>query len=149
MTSVHSSLLLFVKHTSYSYIFAVRLGSFSNLKRLTYGSPRRDSGLQYAVKQLKGVGSLGGLVQVTFDVAIYTTSGRLNENTCQTLDELLSGNKFPSLNSIFLHDSINFQHFPKLNKLGLLKILSHSYLRKYVMFIRPKYIYCAYLKATR
>ena len=124
-------MLLIITHAACSYEFPVELGYFPNLKCLTYGSLHRDSVLQYAIKQLKEIAPAGHLAQVTFDVRVYTSEGRLNKGLSQTLDQLLSSNAFPYLETVFLHDSINFKHFPKLNRLGLLRPLgSCSYWTK-------------------
>ena len=143
-------MFLNIIHTSCSYVFPVQLGYFSNLKCLTYGSLHRDSVLQYAIKQLKAIGSSGSLVQVTLDITICRKIGvTLDWDICHTLDKLLSGNQFPCLKTVFLHESISFKHFPKLNRLGLLRLLSCSHWRKYVVFIEAyTYMLCIHLTAT-
>ena len=98
-----------------------------NLRHLTYGSPTRPYVLPYAVHQLQAVTSTKHkLIKVTFDMDIDNTEDQLDTDTCRIVDDLLSGENFPSLENIFLHKSVAAILFPKLSKAGLLGSLPYA-----------------------
>ena len=125
--------VILFKSKLYSYIvLLVRLSHFPRLRYLTYGSPRRDCVLSYALRQLGAVASKCELIKLTFDISIDSTEGQLDADVCGALDNLLSGDKFSSLQSVYLHQTIPFLYFPKANKAGLLNVLSDSVCNEYV-----------------
>lgn len=83
--------------------------------------------LPYAARQLGAITSTKDkLVKVTFDIRTSSTECELDVTVCKSLDDLLSGDQFPSLENIFLHKEVATILFPKLSKVGLLKTLSYS-----------------------
>ena len=103
------------------------MDSLPNLRHLTYGSPTRSYVLPYAVHQLQAVTSTKHkLIKVTFDMDIDNTEDQLDTDTCRIVDDLLSGDKFLSLENVFLNRTVAFILFPKLNRVGLLKGCSHQ-----------------------
>lgn len=105
----------------------VQLDSFPRLKYLTYGSCVKDFVLPYATRQLLAISSKSNLVQVTFDLRIDKTEGQLDTNMYRGIDNILSGEKFPVLKSVYLHMTIPFLLFPRLCKIGLLRALAKSF----------------------
>ena len=118
-----------------SYVSEARLDLLPNLKYLTYGSSEKDLVLPYAVRQSGAIASTKcSLVKITFDIKVDTSEAQLDTAICGRLDELLSGDKFPSLENVFLHRSIAAILFPKLCNNGLLQTLrpADSYWPRYV-----------------
>ena len=111
-------------------LYLVRLDSFPNLTRLTYGSYAIDLVLSYATRQLEAITSECKLVEVTFDISLHDIEDQLDPDMCRVIDDALTGGKFPSLENVYLHKTIAFLSFPKLCKAGLLRWLSMSYWRE-------------------
>ena len=116
-----------------SYASLVRLDSLPKLRSLTYGSPNKGFVLPYAARQL-GTIARHELVTVTFDIRLGSNESRSDAALCGSIDDLLSGGKFPSLENVFLHRSIAAILFPKLCNNGLLQTLrlEDSYWSRYV-----------------
>ena len=110
--------------------YLVRLDSFPNLTRLTYGSYGIDLVLPYATRQLGAITSECKLVEVAFDISLHDIEDQLDPDMCRVIDDALTGSKFPSLESVYLHRTITFLSFPKLCKAGILRRLSKSYWRE-------------------
>ena len=83
--------------------------------------------LPYAARQLEAVASACNLVNIVFDIIIDGGKAELDQPTHRTLDDLLSGERFPSLQSVGLHKTIPPKLFPKLDRLGRLYILPQSF----------------------
>ena len=45
---------------------------------------------------------------------------------CEALDNVLSGEKYPLLQGVYLHKTIAFIYFPKLCKADMLRVLTYS-----------------------
>lgn len=105
----------------------VKLDSFRHLKYLTFGSFERDFVLPYAIRQFELITTKCNVTQITFDINVEDTEHQLNADVCRTLDDILTGKKFPSLKAVYLHRKIPFLFFPKLSRAGLLKVCSISY----------------------
>ena len=84
--------------------------------------------LPYAARQLEAVASVCNLVNTAFDIMMdREEEERLDQHTYRTLDDLLSGERFPSLQSVGLHKTIPPKLFPKLDRLGRLYIFPQSF----------------------
>ena len=103
------------------------LDSFERLKYLTYGCPGKSIVLPYAARQLEAVASACNLVNIVFDIIMDGEEAELDQHTYRTLDDLLSGERFPSLQSVGLHKTIPPKLFPKLDRLGRLYVLPQSF----------------------
>ena len=110
----------------FSYISIVELGSFPNLKYLTYGSYVKDAVLPYAIRQLGAITSRSNLIQVDFDLSL-DYKNKPDEELCKTLDDLLTGPTFPSLQIVGLRRTIHPELFPQLNAAGRLMVLDQSF----------------------
>ena len=117
-----SKYILFIPELC-SYESLVRLDWLPKLRYLTYGSPGKGFVLPYAVRQL-GATTTHQLIKVTFDIVLGNTEKQLDAALCGSIDDLLSGNKFPSLENVFLHRSVPVILFPKLSNTGLLQTLT-------------------------
>ena len=106
-----------------SYASLVRLDWLPKLRYLTYGSPGKGFVLPYAVRQL-GATTTHQLIKVTFDIVLGNTERQLDAALCGSIDDLLSGDNFPSLENVFLHRSVPAILFPKLSNTGLLQTLT-------------------------
>ena len=116
-----------------SYSSLVRLDWLPKLRSLTYGSACNGSVLPYAVRQLGKI-ARHELVTVTFDIELRSNKNKLDAGLCGSIDDLLSGGRFPSLENVFLHRSVAPILFPKLCNNGLLQTsrLEDSYWSRYV-----------------
>ena len=104
------------------------LDSFAKLKYLTYGCPGKSTVLPYAARQLEAVASACNLVNIVFDIIMDREEEELlDQHTYRTLDDLLSGDRFPSLQSVGLHKTSPPKLFPKLDRLGRLYIFPQSF----------------------
>ena len=117
-----SQYILFIPELC-SYASLVRLDWLPKLRYLTYGSPGKGFVLPYAVRQL-GATTTHQLIKVTFDIVLGNTEKQLDAALCGSIDDLLSGNKFPSLENVLLHRSVPVIPFPKLSNMGLLQTLT-------------------------
>ena len=126
-----STFSLFRKPCSYPSL--VRLDWLPKLRYLTYGSPEKGFVLPYAARQLGKI-ARHELVTVAFDIRLDSHESQLDAGLCGSIDDLLSGGKFPSLENVFLHRSVAAILFPKLCKNGLLQTLrlEDSYWSRYV-----------------
>ena len=103
----------------------VKLGSFTNLKYLTYRSSGKDFVLPCAVRQIEALSSTCDITRVCFDIKV-DHEHQLDQDICRMLDSILAGEKFPSLQNVGLHGSIPPELFPMLNEAKRLFILEES-----------------------
>ena len=96
-------------------MFPVQLDSFPKLKHLMYGSPIKGFVLPYTVRQLKAASSTSELIGVYFDIRV-DHGHQLDEDLCKVIDNLLVGDKFPSLGTVGLHKTIAPELFPELSR---------------------------------
>ena len=82
--------------------------------------------LPYAARQLNAVASISGLVGVHFDISV-DHGYQLDEDLCGIIDNLLVGDKFPSLRMVALHKTIAPELFPELKKTGRLFTLASTF----------------------
>ena len=108
--------------TIYSASPLVRLGTLRSLKKLVYNNRSSGHSLRYAVEQLNAISSGSALLEITLDT-IHPESNEI-EDLCLVLDTILIGDRFPSLRNVCLTDTQQFRLFPKLCRLGFLKVLS-------------------------
>lgn len=111
-------------HDLHSYLSVVQLDSFPNLKYLRYGSTLYDVVLPYTIRQLGAVTSPCGVIHLTLDLNLHRN--RPDPHLCSILDGLLTGDRFPCLQSVKLHRLIAPELFPKLNKAGRIEVLGSS-----------------------
>ena len=100
--------------------------SFQNLNYLTYGTSTKDVVLPYAIRQLEAITSKSNLTQIHFDLSL-DHKNQPDEELCKTLDDLLIGSKFPSLEWVGLRRNIPHELFPQLNAAGRLWVLPESF----------------------
>ena len=114
---------------SYLCIPAVRLVSFPNLKRVTYGYKFWQDAAQfllYAIQDLEASPLTSHLTQITFDIERYFWS-KISEEDFGMLDELLTGDKFSHMQAVILPTKRSFTCFPRLRKKGLLGVRVESF----------------------
>ena len=82
--------------------------------------------LPYAIGQLGAITSRSSLIQVDFDLSL-NHKNKPDEELCKTLDDLLTGPTFPSLQIVGLRRTIHPELFPQLNAAGRLMVLDQSF----------------------
>ena len=93
-----------------------------SLRRLTYGSFENDIGLRYAVQQLESVESAPHLVEIYLNTS-PNKDGHIEEGLYRSLDILLCGTKFPSLQRVWINIHVPFHLLPNLRNRGVLEVL--------------------------
>ena len=82
--------------------------------------------LEYAARQVEAITTIGRLVDLSFDVNFSAKDRDQYGHFCLNIDTLLAGDKWSFLNSISFPNSTSFFLFPKLYKIGALKVVQHN-----------------------
>ena len=88
--------------------------------------------LEYVRHQLEAITLMKSSVKISFDIKMTANDCLLDGELCQSLDQLLAGDRCSSLQRVCLHKTIPFSLFPKLSKAGLLAVLRHTWWKEYV-----------------
>ena len=81
--------------------------------------------LPYAARQLKAIPSICRIIEVYLDIKL--DGHRLDQDICRTLDSLLTGDRFLSLQSVGLNKTIAPELLPVLNETSRPFVLSSSF----------------------
>ena len=97
---------------------------------ITFRYPPRV--LEHATRQLRAISSLNISVEVSFDIKLNARNRYQCGDLYRSIDDVLAGDILTFSRRIFLHKTIHPFLFPKLYKIGALKVLEDSREEKYV-----------------
>ena len=103
---------------------------WDHTKNITFRYP--PSVLEYATRQLRAISSLNISVEVSFDIKLNARNRYQCGDLYRSIDDVLAGDILTFSRRIFLHKTIHPFLFPKLYKIGALKVLEDSREEKYV-----------------